>query len=118
MAIRAGGQHVGLFFPELATDCLPVNLFDLRVALRTGSSDILAIDRRRRVGMRQDQVRRMATGAVGRYGESLFQQRLAVNALGVVLEDAVLRNVELELYRGAFAMASSAKEWDPKRGHR
>ena len=45
------------------------------------------------IGVRQDVVRRVAGGAVGRHDQALLQQALAVNALRVVLQDVVLVDV-------------------------
>lgn len=118
MAIRTGGQHVGLFFPELATNHLAVYGFDLRVALGAGIGNILTIDRRSGIGMRQDRVRGVASGAGRGHGQPLLQQRLAVNALGVISQDIVLGNLAIAGNGSSFLMALAADEWYFQRRHR
>ena len=110
MAVRAGGQDVGLFFPKLSTNGLAVDRFDLGVAFRAGGGNVPAIDGGGGVGVRQDQVRGVARGAGRGHRQSLFQQRLAVDALGVVLENIVLANVAIARNSSSFAMALAANE--------
>ena len=80
VAVHARGQNVGFLFLKRSIDDLPVHAFNLGVAFGAGRSNILPVNRGRRVGMRQDQVRRVAGGAVRRDRKTLFQQRLAVDA--------------------------------------
>ena len=63
MAIRTYRNLVGLLLPELATDHLTVHLLDHGMALGTGGGDVVAMDGRGRVKMREHLVRSVATGA-------------------------------------------------------
>jgi hypothetical protein len=55
---------------------------------------------------------------VGATAKSLLQQRLAVNALGVVSEDIVLGNLAIARNRSSFTMALAADERHFQRRHR
>src|SRR5271165_2607596 len=110
MAVGAGGQDVGLFFPELSTNRLAVDYFDLRVAFGACTGNVLAIDRGSGVGVRQYGVGGMAGGASGSDRQSLLHQRLAVDALGVVLENIVLGNLAIARDWSSFAMALTANQ--------
>ena len=80
VAIWAGRQSIGLFFPKLATNHLAVYLLDIGVALGAGGGDIAPVDGRIGIGVRQNRVRRVARGTVGRHNQPLLQQALAVDA--------------------------------------
>ena len=97
MAINANGDEMRRFFPQLAFDDLGMHLFDLAVALHAGLGEVLGADRGARVGVRQNVVSRVATGADGGYREAFFKQPLAVNALGIIFNDFILRNVAYAL---------------------
>ncbi len=72
MAIDAGGKNIGLFFPELAADGLAVHQFDFGVAFGAGGRDVAPVDGRVRIGVRQDDVRRVTRGTVGGDDQSPF----------------------------------------------
>lgn len=118
MAIDAGGQDVCLFFPQFAANNFAVHGFDLRVAFGAGGGNIPAIDRRSGVGMRQDQVRSVAGRAIWSYCQSLLQQSLSMDTLGVVLQNIVLVNGAVALNRSSLAMALTANDGDFQRCHR
>src|SRR5208282_3548378 len=54
VTIDARRQHICFFFPEFAADGLAMHLLDQSVALGAGGCDVLAGDRRIRVGVWQD----------------------------------------------------------------
>ena len=118
VAIDARRQHIRFFFPKFAADGLAVHLLDQSVALGAGGGDVLAGDGGVRVGMRQDAVRRVAGGTVGRHDQPFLQQALPVDTLGIVLQDVVLFDGPLRLHRRALAMALAAEERDIERRHR
>ena len=62
-----------------------------------------------RVGARQDQVGRVATGAGRRHRQAALQQALAVNALVVVLNDLVLASGVAHGRFLALAVAAAAQ---------
>ena len=117
MTVHAGGQDMRFLFPEFAADRLAVHFFDLGVALGAGGRDVAAVDRGIRVRVGQDVVGGVAGNAICRNDQSLLEQRLAVNALGIVLNDVVLINLPLGLDRGALAVALSADERYFQRSH-
>src|ERR1035438_4776729 len=110
MAVRAGGQDVGLFLPEFSTNYFAVDGFNLRVAFGAGGSDVFAIDRGGRVGVGQYRMHRVASGAGRSNGQPFFQQSLAVDALRVVPENVVLSDLSSARNRGTLAMALAANK--------
>ncbi len=85
---------------------LRCTLLDLAVALRAGARDVVVVDARARVGVGQDVVRRVAGRADGGHGQALLEQTLAVDALGVVLEES-----------GSCGMRAFATTGEPSRWH-
>ena len=81
MAVHAGGDQVRLLLPQLAADDFAMHDFDLRMALRAGPGDVLFGNRRPGVGVGQNEVRSMATGANRRDDQATAEQALAVDAL-------------------------------------
>jgi len=53
VALYAGGHFVWLLLPEYTFDDLLVHLLDASVAGLAGGRDVIAVNRRARVGMRQ-----------------------------------------------------------------
>jgi hypothetical protein len=98
------------FFPELALDRLAMDFLNPRMAFGAGLGNVAASDGGVLLGVRQDVVRGVAGGAIRRHDQALLQQALAVNALGVVLDDVVLFDRALRLHRRALAMALAAGE--------
>ena len=86
--------------------------------LRAGLGDVLLGDRGARIGVRQHEVRRVATGAYRRDREPALEQPLAVDAVHVVAQDVVLRNVVRQADRRAFAMATAAQPRNLHGGNR
>lgn len=117
VAVHAGRQNVRFFLPELAADRFAMHFFDLGVAFSAGGSDVASVDRRIWVSVRQDVVGRVAGNAIGRNDQTLLEKRLAVNALGIILQDVVLVNLAVGLNRRALLVASSANEWDFQWSH-
>ncbi len=109
VAVHAGRDLVRLFFPEFAFDDLAVDLFDLTVATRAGRGDVVPVNARSPVAMRQDVVRGVARGADRRDGQALSEQAFAVDRHRVVLEDAVLVNLAVEAYGRALLVAAAAQ---------
>jgi hypothetical protein len=110
VTVHAGRNHVGLLLPELAANDLAVHHLNLRVTFLAGLRDVALGDGRARVGVRQDEMRRMTTGANRRHHQAAAKQTLAVKALRVILENLVLRNVMRDLNRRAFVMAAPAQK--------
>ena len=69
------------------------------------------------IGVRQYQVRRVARGAGRRNRKAFFQQSLAVDALGIIFQNAVLGNLAVARNRSSFAMALAANEGYSQRRH-
>jgi len=86
--------------------------FDLRMALGAGPGDVLFGNRRPGVGVGQNEVRSMATGANRRDDQATAEQALAMDAFGVVLQDLVLRDVVSKLDGSAFVVTAAAQEGD------
>jgi hypothetical protein len=73
MTIDTDGDHMRLFLPEFATYHLPVHRLDLAMTFLASSGDIIFIDGRVRIGMRENVVRRMAVRAYSGDGQSLLE---------------------------------------------
>lgn len=110
MAVDAGRQDVRFLFPKFSSDGLAMHLFDLGVTLRACGRDVAAGNRGARIRMWEDVVRRVAGDTVCSYHQSFLEQRLAVNAFGIVFEDVVLVNLPVRLDRRSFAVTFSAHE--------
>ena len=87
-------------------------LLDLPVALGTCRRNVVSMDARGRVGVRQDLVRRVTGRADRRYREPLAIQTFAVNRLRVVLEDAVLGDIVRLRDWGALVVTLPAQNRD------
>ncbi len=109
VALDADRNPVRRVLPELALDHLAVHLLDLRVALGAGRDHVLLGDRRLRIGVRQDVVRRVAGGADGGDRQALLVEPLAVDRVDVVLEDVLLRDVAELRDLGALLVAASRR---------
>ena len=118
MAIHTGRENVRFFLPEFATNGLAMNLFDLGMTLGASGRDVAPANRRLGIGVRQDAMRRMARYARGRNDQTLLEHSLAVDALGIVLQNVVLINVAVQLDRRALAVAAATDERDVERGDR
>src|SRR5208337_5682705 len=79
---------------------------------RAGPGDVLFGNRRPGVGVGQNEVRSMATGANRRDDQATAEQALAVDAFGVVFQDLVLRYVVSKLDGSAFVMAAATQKGD------
>jgi hypothetical protein len=110
VAVYAGGDHMGLFFPQLTADHFAMNGLNLRMTLRAGLGDVLLGNGRSRVRVRQNKVRRVATRAHRRDDQAAAKQTFAMHAFRVVLKNLVLRDVVSELDRRALVMAASAEK--------
>ena len=115
MAVGTCREDVSFLFPEFTLDRLAMHGLNLCVTLRTCSRDIPASDRGFRIGVGQDRVRGMARGAVRSNDQPFLEKRLAMDTLGVVLQDVVLRDVAALLYGRSFLVATAANEWDLER---
>ena len=114
VTIHTGGKDVHLLFPQLTLDDLAVHILDLGVALGARRRDVLSGDRGTSVRMGQNVVRRVTRRARGRDHEPFLQQPLAVNALGVVLQNVVLVDLALELDRGTLTLTFPAEHRHPE----
>jgi hypothetical protein len=107
VAVYTDGDQVRALLPQLAADDFAMYGFDLRMAFRTGPGDVLFGNRRPRVGVGQNEVRRMATGTNRSDDQAAAEQALAVDAFGIVFQDLVLRDVVSKLDGSAFVMTSA-----------
>ena len=82
---------------------------DAVVATPTGADDVLLADRGFGVGVRQLLVGGVAVGARGGNGEPARKQPFAVNALGVVFDDLLLRTEIAHGGRRPLAVATRAQ---------
>jgi len=117
VAIHADGNRFRLLFPKRAVDHLPMDLLDFGMALQAGRHDVAVGDGGLRIGMRQDLVRGMAGNAGGAAAEPLLEKTLAVDALGIVFQNMVFRNIPLLLDLRTLAVAGTADKRNPKRRH-
>jgi hypothetical protein len=108
MTVRASGYRSGLALPKLPADNLYVYLFDSQVAAHTSSRDIIAGNRRIRVGVRENLVAAVTIGTGGGNQKTFFEHTLAVNTLAVVFYDIVFRNIVSAGDRSPFTVASAA----------
>jgi hypothetical protein len=115
VTVHTGGKDVHFLFPQLTLDDLAVHILDLGVASGARRRDVLSGDRGTRIRMGQDVVRRVTRRARGRDDEAFLQQPLAVNALGIVLQNVVLVDLTLELDGGTFTMTSPTEQRYPER---
>ncbi len=95
VAIHADRNLVGFRLPQPALDHLPVHVLDQRMTLGAGPHHVPLVDAGTRIGVRQNEVRRMARRAHRGDRQALSEQTLAVDRLRVVLEDPILRDVAL-----------------------
>ena len=112
VAVHAGRDLVRLLFPQLALDDLRVHLLDHRVAGRAGAGDVVLVDARARVLVRQDEVGRMAGGAHGGHRSDPAEQARAVDRQRVVLEDVILGDLSSLRYFRSLLVALTAQERD------
>jgi len=112
VAVHTDGDQVRSLLPQLAADDLAMHAFNLRMALRTSPGDVLFGNRRPRVGVGQDEVRRVATGTNCRHDQATAEQALAVDAFRIVFQDLVLRDVVSELDGSAFVMTTATQKGD------
>lgn len=73
VAIDARRKYMRFLLPQLAADCLAVDFFDLGVALGASRRDIAPVDRRIRIGMGEDAVRRVAGRAIRGNNQSFLE---------------------------------------------
>ena len=112
VAVHAGGNHVRFLFPQLATDDFAVHRLDAGVALAAGLGDVLLGNRRARIGVGQDEMRGVATGAHRRHDQATAKQSFAVNTFRVVFENLALWDRMRELDRRALVVATPAQTRD------
>ncbi len=112
VAIDAGRDKVGLLLPQLAANYLLVDFLDAGVAARAGAGDVLLGDRGARVGVRQNEMRGVTTAAHRGHGEAAAEQSFTVDAFGVILQDAGLRDVVGQLDGRALVVALAAQPGD------
>ena len=92
-------------------DAVDEHFVDAAVALGAGLRDVGAVHAGARVAGGQFQVRAVAIGAVGRHGESGFEQAPPVDAFLVVLHNVVLLAVVAQgrLLAGAVALGAQVR---------
>ncbi len=117
VALDADGDLVGFLLPELTADHLLVHLLDAPVADLAGLGHVVAIDGRARIRVRQHVVSGVAVGADGRDGQAALEKPLAMDAEGVVREDAVLGYVVEPGDGRPLLVAAPAHEGDVELGH-
>jgi hypothetical protein len=93
VTIHADRYHIRPLTPQAAVYHLAVHLLDLRVALLAGLTDVIAVNARCRVGVREDLVRRVTRRADRGDRQTLPEQTFAMYGERVVLEYAVLVDV-------------------------
>jgi len=107
VAVHAGRDEARMFLPQLAANDFAVYGLNQRMALCAGMGDVLLGDRRTGIGVRQNEMRRVATGANRGDDETTLEQAFAVDAFGIVLQDLVLRNVVTERDGRAFVVTAA-----------
>ena len=90
MTVDTGRDLARIFCPQIALDHLAMHIFNLAVTGGTCLANIVRVDARFRIGMRQDVMRSVAGGADGCDSEALREQAFAVNTHRVILEDVLL----------------------------
>lgn len=93
VTIHADRYHIRPLTPQAALYHLAVHLLDLRVALLAGLTDVIAVNARCRIGVREDLVRRVTRRADRGDRQTLPEQTFAMYGERVVLEYAVLVDV-------------------------
>ncbi len=109
VAVHAGRNQVRLLFPEFAPDDFTVHGLDLPVTLPAGGGDVGFGDGRAWIGVRQNVMGRMAARAYRGNRKPFLVERLAMEAILVVLQDVGLGYVVCQADGGAFAMATAAE---------
>jgi hypothetical protein len=110
MTVHACWYLVWFPFPQLASYDLGVHFLDATMAVLTGSGHVVPMNAGCRIRVWQDVVCRMAVTAHGRDRQALLVQSLAMNALGIVGDDAVLVDIVGARYLGALLVATAAHE--------
>jgi len=117
VTVHTGGQYIGFFLPQFASDDLAVNGFDLGVAFGAGGGNVPASNGGGRIGMRQNHVGGMTGDARGRHDEPFPEQTLTVDALGKVFKDIVLVDGSVALNRCPFLVTFAADEGNFEGSH-
>ena len=112
VAIHTGGYHVRFLFPELAPNHFLMHILDPGMALGAGPGDVGRGDGRALVGVREHEVRCVAACANGNHREPTLEKALAVDTLGVVVEDVLLGDIMREADWRALVVALAAKPRD------
>lgn len=99
-----------LLFPELPVDHLTVNFLDPSVTLLTGAGNLPFRDARSGIGVRKDEVRRVARGANCGNCQAFFEKPCAVNRIDVIFENSFLRDVVRQRDCRALTMTPAAQE--------
>jgi hypothetical protein len=108
VAVHAGGDEARVFLPQLAANDFAVHGLNQRMALRARMGDVLFGDRRTGIGVRQNEVRRVAACANRRDDETPLEQAFAVDAFRVVRQDMVLWDVVSKLDGRALVVTAAA----------
>jgi hypothetical protein len=109
VTVVAGGNGSGFLFPELTPDNLDMHLLDAGVAGGTGGGDVARGDGGAGVRVRQDHVVAVTVVAGGSNDQAAPEQSLAVDALGIIAQDIVFRDIVNPGDGGAFPVAFPAE---------
>ena len=107
MAIHARRQDVSFFLPQLTPDHLLMDSFDLDMAPRACSCNILPSDGRPAIGVRENKVGRVTGRAVGRDNKACPEQSLPVNTLRVIVNDIGLVDISLSLHGSSSSITTA-----------
>ena len=119
VAVHAGRDRVRRLLPELPADDLAVNGLDLGVALSAGLRHVLLGDRGPGIGVRKDEVSRVAARADRGHGQALLEEALTVDRVPVVGEDVRLGDLPRQADGRALLVAAAAEPRDfDRRGAR
>ena len=83
---------------------------DLGMALRARRSDVATSDRRCRICVRKNGVRRVARHAVGCNDKPFLEQRLTMDTLREILQDVILMDRSLGCDRRSLCVTLTAEE--------
>lgn len=116
MTVDTSGKNGGLFFPEFPFNHLAMDGLDLGMALGAGCGDVPPGNCGPLIRMGEDLVGGMTGGTCRADDQPFVHEALSMDALRIILKDAVLMDLPLELDGGALPVAPAADEWNLKRG--
>ena len=110
MAIDANRDLVRFLFPQLAANHLGMHILNTPVAFLARTRNVTRMDARRRIGVRENIVRRVTVSAHRRDSQPLLIEAFSVDPERIVRLDRVLRDIVGLTNGRPFFVAATAHE--------